>query len=144
MFAQVVPMMTMVESMANYGLCACYFHDDNGGVSTYERANTWGSNLLPLKASSEAIDSSSAISAIESLTDKAPMFSSKFSNLEVPGMGLMSSPWCRTHANASWDGVHPFFCAISWIRLNKIVLCSRLSSCNLGLYYSSKIQNQNK
>lgn len=47
----------------------------------------------PLVASAEAMDSSSAMPYGVSLTDKAPMFCSRFSILVVPGMGTTSFPW---------------------------------------------------
>ena len=64
-------------------------------------AKNSGGNLLPLKASLEAIELSSVISCGERLTDKDPLFWFKFSMLVVPGMGTTSDPWFKSHANAS-------------------------------------------
>uniref|UniRef100_A0A6M2F455 Uncharacterized protein n=1 Tax=Populus davidiana TaxID=266767 RepID=A0A6M2F455_9ROSI len=108
------------------------FHDERGGVSESLNVEKPSSDLSPLTAFEEAIDSSSAISSSVSVTDRAPTFWLKFSILVVPGIGHTSSPWWCTQANASCDEVHCFLAAISLTRSNSCVLCSRFSGWNLG------------
>ena len=54
------------------------------------------------------------------------------STLPVFSTTLQSHPCARTQANASWPGVHPFFCAISASTPTNFKLSSKCSSLNLG------------
>ena len=70
------------------------FHEESGGVSEFfQEVETLNVCLSPFTKSSEANDSSSAISSNVSFTDSAPTFWLKFSILVVPGMGNTSFPW---------------------------------------------------
>ena len=69
------------------------FHEESGGVSESFQVETLGVYLSPFTESSEANDSSSAISSSVNFTDNAPTFWLKFSILVVPGMGHTSFPW---------------------------------------------------
>lgn len=46
----------------------------------------------------------------------------------TPGMGMMSSPWASNHARASWEGLHPFFAAISSKACNEITASVRFEA----------------
>lgn len=52
-------------------------------------------------------------SASVSFTSRAPMFSSKFFALVVPGMGTTSCPWCWSQARATWPAVACFLAPIA-------------------------------
>ncbi|GLT69445.1 hypothetical protein SLA2020_415940 [Shorea laevis] len=88
--------------------------------------------LSPLTTSSEANDSSSAISSGVSFTDRAPMFWLKFSTLVVPGMGTHHSLGDEPRPVLVVMGCIPFLVAISLTRSITILLCSRFSGWNLG------------
>ncbi|WMV48527.1 hypothetical protein MTR67_041923 [Solanum verrucosum] len=63
--------------------------EDNGRVS---QVDDMYACLSPLTTSPEVYDSSSFMSSVVNFTDKAPMFSLKFSIFDAPGIGHTSSP----------------------------------------------------
>ena len=121
------------------------FQEARSGVSEAFQVSEVPWNLSPLMATAEAMDSSSAISSGVSVSDKAPMFWSRFPILVVPGMGHTSSPWWWTQARASCDVVHPFLVAISLTRSKRMLLCSIFSGWNRGRVCNAKheLQEQN-
>ncbi|WMV48524.1 hypothetical protein MTR67_041920 [Solanum verrucosum] len=72
--------------------------EDNGGVSEFIQVDDMYACLSPLTTSPEVHDSSSFMSSIVNFTDKAPMFSLKFSIFVVPDIyrayiiSLMKNP----------------------------------------------------